>query len=534
MAKTTATARTTKLVLDAGIKEVTLMEDRARVIRRGAVKLKAGVTSLSIDSVSPLISDKTLVGRVTTGDGAEVVTATVAREHREKAELQEDDPERIRKDLDTVAHNINAIGELRTQANQDLAALNELEGKALAEMAYDASWAMSDPGAWEQDLNAVDEKIAEIHGLIGGWARDMEGLQLEQRELERRLAAASSVTGEYNFRIEALVQAAAAGEYTLEFEYVVPSACWRPSHVATLKRTGTGKKGGETLEIRAEGCVWQNTGEDWAGVQLWFSTQRPSLGIEPPELGEDLLTVQKKPDHVVVEVRDQVIEDAGQGQGPVPGQAADEEMPGIDDGGEALNLRATSPADIPSDGRPYRVEIFSLETAVQSNLVCMPELTRAVIHKTSQTNTSKSPLLAGPVDLIRESGKIGNAVIPYVAPGEAFDIGWGPDPELRVQRWQIDGETDSKAHSSWEETRKTTTIALSNIGGETRNLVLKERIPVSEIEAVKIRFDRDSTTEKVQPDENGFIEWQVTLGPFGRGSYESAYVLRKKKAVTGV
>ena len=234
---------------------------------------------------------------------------------------------------------------------------------------------------------------------------------------------------------------------------------------------------------------------------------------------------------MVVEVRDQVIEDTGHGQGA---GSADAEMPGIDDGGEALNLRAISPADVPSDGRPYRVEIFTLETAIEGALVCMPELTRAVIHKTSQTNTSKNPLLAGPVDLIRESGKIGNTVIPYVAPGEAFDLGWGPDPELRVQRWQTEGETDSKALSTWEETRKTTTVALSNIGSETRKLVLRERIPVSEIEAVEIRFDRDSTTEKVQPDENGFIEWQVKLDPFGRSSYEFAYVLRKKKAVTGV
>ncbi len=528
-------AKTTRLVLDASIKEVTLMEDRARVTRRGTIKHKAGVTALSIDSVSPLISDKTLVGRVTSGNGAEVVTATVTREHREIAELQEKDPERIRKDLDTVARNINAIGELRTQANQDLAALNELEEKTLAEMAYDASWAVSDPGAWEKDLTAVGEKITEIHGSIGGWARDLEGLQLEERELERQLAAASSVTGENNFRIEAVVQVTVAGECALEFEYVVPSTCWRPSHTATLSHSDGPKGNGlERLEMRAEGCVWQNTGEDWEGVQLHFSTQRSSLGLEPPELGEDLLTVQKKPDQVVVEVRDQAIEDAGLGQAEGSGPPRDQEMPGIDDGGEIVNLRSASPADIPSDGRPYRVEIFSFQTPTTGSLVCMPELTRAVIYKTSQANTSKHPLLAGPVDLIRESGKVGNTVIPYLAPGEAFDLGWGPDPELRVQRWQDDSEIDSKALSSWEETRKTTSIALSNIGSETKKLVLKERIPVSEIEAVEIRFDRDGTTEKVGPDENGFLAWDVTLEPFGRASYEFAYVLRKKKAVTGV
>ena len=64
--------------------------------------------------------------------------------------------------------------------------------------------------------------------------------------------------------------------------------------------------------------------------------------------------------------------------------------------------------------------------------------------------------------------------------------------------------------------------------------MLKERIPVSEIDAVEIRYDRAGATEKVQPDENGFLEWQVKIEPFGRAHYEFAYLLRKKKAVSGV
>ncbi len=516
----------TNLMLDAGVKEVTLMEDRARVIRRGTVGLKAGVTAISVQGVSPLISDKTLVGRVISDHVAEVVTVSVLREHREVTELPENDPERIRKNLNSIARKIQGIGELRAQAKQKLVMLNELEEKALAEMAYDTSWSSADPESWKKDLANIGEKVNEVHDSLGSWARDVEKLDLEQREFERQLAASSSVTGEYNYRIEAIVKTAASGECTLEFEYVVPSACWRPSHVATLKS--------EMLELRAEGCVWQSTGEDWRGVRLWFSTQRPSLGLEPPHLGEDLLKVQRKPEQIVVEVREQAIEDAGLGQADGSKPVGDQDMPGIDDGGEIINLRSASPADIPSDGRPYRVEIYTFDTPADGDLVCMPELTRAVIFKSSQVNNSKYPLLAGPVNLIRNRGKVGNTVISYMASGEAFDLGWGPDPELRVQRWQVDSEMDSKALSTWEETRKTTHIRLSNIGNETKIIMLRERIPVSEINAVEIRYDRAVATEKVQPDENGFLEWQVTIEPFGQAHYEFAYMLRKKKAVSGV
>ncbi len=516
----------TKLMLDAGVKEVTLMEDRARVIRRGTVRIKAGVTAISVQGVSPLISDKTLVGRAISDQVAEVVTVSVVREHREITELPENDPERIRKNLNSITRKIQAIGELRTQAKQKLVMLNELEDKALAEMAYDTSWSSADPESWKKDLVNIGEKVNEVHGSMRNWVRDVENLDLEQHELERQLAVASSVTREYNYRIEAIVKSTSGGECTLDFEYVVPSACWRPSHVATLKS--------KKLELRAEGCVWQNTGEDWSGVRLWFSTQRPSLGLEPPSLGEDLLRVQRKPEQIIVEMREQVIEDAGLGQADGSKTAGDQDMPGIDDGGEIINLRSASPADIPSDGRPYHVEIYTFDTPTEGSLVCMPELTQAVIFKSLQVNISKYPLLAGPVNLIRNSGKVGSTVISYIAPGEAFDLGWGPDPELRVKRWQVDSEVDSKALSTWEEIRKTTHIRLSNIGNETKIIVLKERIPVSEIDAVEIRYDRAGATEKVQPDENGFLEWQVKIEPFGRAHYEFAYLLRKKKAVSGV
>ncbi|MCK5248642.1 MAG: DUF4140 domain-containing protein, partial [Spirochaetaceae bacterium] len=172
----------TKLMLDAGVKEVTLMEDRARVIRRGTVRIKAGVTAISVQGVSPLISDKTLVGRAISDQVAEVVTVSVVREHREITELPENDPERIRKNLNSITRKIQAIGELRTQAKQKLVMLNELEDKALAEMAYDTSWSSADPESWKKDLVNIGEKVNEVHGSMRNWVRDVENLDLEQHE----------------------------------------------------------------------------------------------------------------------------------------------------------------------------------------------------------------------------------------------------------------------------------------------------------------------------------------------------------------
>ncbi len=518
-------ADTSKISIEAPVKEVTLMEDRARVTRRCSYNGSPGAVTLSIEGVSPLISDKTLLGRSTDNAIAEVLSVAVGREHREVSELDENDVRVIQEQERDIQRQIDIACQ---QLERKRKAIDELEQErimALDEMAYDTAWAKASPDTWDAQLAQIREQQDQALNASNQLTKQLRELHEKRHELMEREAAMSTTTQENIYRIEVIVDVKAEGVCELSFEYIVPCACWRPCHTATLKQDDNGSK----FEMRAEGSVWQNTGEDWKDVQLFFSTQRPSLGLEPPELDEDILHVEKKSDELVVEVRDQIIQDAGQGQG-----AAKDEMPGIDDGGEVLNLRAASLADIPSDGRPYRVEIFTLNASVESELICMPELVTAIILKSTQNNSSSHPLLAGPVDLIRNSGKVGSTSIDFVAPGEKFELGWGPDPDLRVQRRERSTQPESKMLSSWEVKDVETKIHISNIGNDKKTIHLKERIPVSEIEDVEIKFLDDKSTGDAKPDNNGFLNWTITIEPFDRHTCEFAYTQKKKKKVVGV
>ena len=122
-------------------------------------------------------------------------------------------------------------------------------------------------------------------------------------------------------------------------------------------RARGGGEEGERVRWTAQACVWQNTGEDWDKAQLHFSTQRPSLGVEPPALRTDRLAVRRKREVLQVQTRQQKVERAGLGRGDGSGGApAEPEVPGIDDGGEVLTLPGQHPVTVPSDGRPTRVD----------------------------------------------------------------------------------------------------------------------------------------------------------------------------------
>jgi uncharacterized protein (TIGR02231 family) len=325
------------------------------------------------------------------------------------------------------------------------------------------------------------------------------------------------------------VWAAAAGHYTVQVDYIVPGACWRPYHRAQLVELVQGKD--PVLHFASEGCVWQSTGEDWTDVQFIFSTERPSLGMEAPQLATDVLHAQRKSEVLVVEAREQEVQTTGLGAAPKQRTA---ELPGIDDGGEALKLRSTTKASVPGDGRPHRVPLMAFTSPTSIESVLMPELAEAVVVKSTHVNRSQLPILAGPVDLVREGGFVGRSSLLFIAPGENFAIGWGPDGAVRVQRSVELAKEDRGVMSSWTHQAHLVKVKISNLGAQERTVVVSERVPVSEIEKLRIEVDAGATTDKQKPDNNGFLRWRVELPPFGRKTVELRYVVRKHGDVVGI
>ena len=343
------------------------------------------------------------------------------------------------------------------------------------------------------------------------------------RLLERRIAAALQPSDRVEAELRLEVAVEVAGDYQLRVDYLVAGACWRPYHRARLVD--------DQITFSTEGCVWQNSGEDWEHVALLFSTARPSLGTDPPALSSDRLTVRKKQEVLQVQAREQAIQTTGLGDA---GRSTAPEIPGIDDGGEVVSLRGEHRSSVPSDGRPYRVPLGRFTTSAQGERVTMPELAAAVLFKTVQVNDGTTPILAGPVDLVRGGGTTGRTSVLYIAPGERFALGWGPDGALRVRREVDTSAEDSGMLSSWIKRDTTVTLRLTNLGEEAHTIAVQERVPVSEIDKVKIEVERRQTTDAKQPDGDGLLNWSVTLPPAGRKRVVLRYSVKKHSDVQGI
>lgn len=520
--------------------EVVVFEDRARVLRRGRVALAAGQTRLVVAPCAPVLVDKTVVARVV--EGSAVVRDVAVRREVAPWRTGDDDPraaaaERaaLRTRLDEARGHRRALSDranAATTAAQTMGALVEL---ARRELVDEAGWGRAVPDAAAR-LAELARRHQDALVAAATLAIDVEDATAEVAALERALAAREQALGKDIAVVTVDVVAEVAGDVELELAYVVPAACWRPYHAATLR--------GAEVEVATDACVWQATGEDWRLVRLSFSTERPSLGTRPPVLVDDRLAVQTR-GALVVSARDQEIVTTG--LGGATREAA--EVPGVDDGGVVRLLRAPLAATVPGDGRPYRVRLGAFTTATEVARVAFPEKAQGVLVRSRQLNAGAEPLLAGPVDLIAGGGLTGRTAIKYIAPGERFDLGWGPDPELRLHR-EARSKREPAGLLSWAATTHRIAVRLSNLGPTARTVLVTERVPVSELDKVEITLssadgwqleDDDGVRRDPTPlvtartiDKDGMVTWTVELPARGRRALALEYVVKAHDSVVGL
>jgi hypothetical protein len=506
----------------APVRRVVLLEDRAQVSRRVEVDLPAGQSRLRAPGLTPLCADRTLVARL--GPGAQVRVDELRVQRRWRigpGELPPDaaalalESRRIRDEQEEGASAL-AAGQRRLDLLRIAARL--LVDSVNAELPYATRF---EP-RWEQELEEACRRMREQQESLGRAFREQERRARELEAVGLRARQQSQPTEIFEAELWIDVTLPAAGRAAFDVEYTVPCALWRPIHRATLA--------GGQLRFECEAAVWQHTGEEWRDVELQFSTARSTQRAEPPLLRDDALSVQRRQEKKVsVQVREQVIATTGEGGAGEAGGG----LPGVDDGGETRLLPAAVRTTLASDGRMRRVPVFEFTAPAEVDLLSCPELEPLVHLRARAANTGRQPILAGPVDLLRSSGYVGRSQVGFVAPGEKLALGFGSEDALRVRRDTWSSQERARLTGRLTITHRVE-LYLSNLGDAPASFVVQERVPVSELEKVKVELDEKQCKPLSKPDEQGIVSWSVSLPAHGTDKLTLVYQLNAASDVEGL
>jgi uncharacterized protein (TIGR02231 family) len=508
--------------------KVTLYEDRAEVVRKASVSVQPGAQWVAVGGVTPFVDDRSVQAKVT-AQGVRVLAARVRRRVTLEAEVGREEidwleaAERSARLKVAAAEQASERGEARTRR---LAALFRDWRRALSQVPLGAREAAI--AAWKSSYGALAEKLLAS-------ALERLSAQFDESDAREALAHAQALLAqgkstkplcEAAVEVQLEAQAAAAG-VELQVTYRTPCALWRPEHLVRLSTEGDEAKKGK-VEVVTWATAWQRTGESWEGVEAVFSTARPARAAVPPLLDADVLSTRRKTEEekktVHVEMRDQTVNRAGEAHG----KRAVEEMPGVDDGGLPLSFTPNAPVTLPSDGTPFRVEInrTNLDAAVAR--VLLPERSAVAHYQATATLADKVPLLAGPLRVARGAGLVGRARMNFVAPGEPFTLGFGPDDALRVRR-TLESKRDTTMLTGTQKIERKVRLFLSNLSDVEKRVELTERIPVSEIGDVEIQLLESKGFEHDAKD--GFLKAEVAVGARETKELLVRYEIRAKSNV---
>ena len=502
-------ARAADLPLNSRIEAVTVFPDAAAVTRVGEVRIPAGQHALVLKGLPAAVDPASIrvegagEGRLVIGS-ADIRRAPASTQPTEEAQRRLKD---LRGQLARVQGRVDAL-ETQKRAVSEFARISA-EAAAKEGKGFDIAQARA---AWQ----AVGEATAAANQAL-----QEEGARAA--ELEAEIRAVEAAASRPRMGLVPLVDLAVAVEAEREaaavirVTYRVSGARWTPVYDARLDTDGAGPP---RVELVRRAAVTQRTGEDWSEVALTLSTARVTGGAAAPEVATQTLNLR---DPIVVFEQRQRMSGAAAPMAAAPAQEAQRSAPAAAEMQAAREQEASLAASafsaafvapgrvsVSGDGaaRTLRLSSHQIEATLLAKVA--PALETRAYLSASLAWSDDAPLLPGEVSLTRDGVFVGKARIGTVPGGDRFELGFGADDRIKVERVPVRRRDNDP--SGWSASRTQISdhrTAVTNLHKRPMRVSVIDRIPVSENSAVTVEPLPTNTapTERSVQDRRGVMGW---------------------------
>jgi uncharacterized protein (TIGR02231 family) len=516
---TSAPALADIIDVDSKIDAAIVFTEGATITRTAKFSAQAGHHQILIDDL-PLNFDANSL-RVT--GLANTTFRIVSVDHRIRRlppRTQTDTPEYLAleaelealiKRQDNLTFAINTADTKIDVANGRLRMVETLIEREPQTMVNEATFTPRDATDWGETIGVLAEQMEiallakitaerEKQGIID----DLKDVQQEIAEVQQRMTATQLPAQDTSVATIKIV-ADTAIDGTLNLEYRTSAAGWRPVYDLRLTQGDTAN-----LAIERHARVHQNTGEAWDNVALTLSTARPSLRMDAPMFGEQIVTLwdpQAATSGVVAE--DFQVRRA---QAPMK-IAADTAPVAYETHGRTLTYVLTERADIDGDGTTRQVRIDATTTEVATSARATPRLDPSAYLYATLENSFDGPILPGNGSVYVDGAFIGQTTLPYTAADATLDLPFGVIDGITIATEVTNRETGDYGLVSTTNTREEAfMMTATSVLPYDIPLTIYDRAPVSENEDLKI-----AVRATPQPSEQdvggvrGLMAWTLDM-----------------------
>ena len=496
--------------LDTRISEVTVYTDRALVTRRGTVALTGNETELTIASLPATLETDSVRA---TGSGTIAVRLLGVRSHT----VFSSEPVG-----DRISELTQQIQELQTQRREinDKISARKIQLEFIAGLSeksvgfFSSSIAKQQIGLNETGelLNFLGSNYLKYVSAIAHHERQQQELDNQIHALQQQWWQIQNPHSQESFNIIVAIEPSGSGNFELEVSYVITRANWTPLYDLRVNLTNN------QINLNYLAEVNQNTGEDWTGVALTLSTAKPGLGTLPPKLQPWFIDIVHPKSTQNREVAMMAIERSSASPPacvPEPARAriaAQTATAEVSREGGTVSFQVGGNTNIPSDGTPHKVTVFSENYPFKPEYIAVPRLVSfAYLQAVVLNPLTGATLLPGQANIFRDNTFVGTVELENVSPGAEFKLNLGIDEGLKIDRELVERQVDRKLIGQQRRTSYAYRLNVTNLQQVQVHLTLREQLPVSRNEQIKVRSTL--TNPKIVVGEMGLLEWQISLPP---------------------
>jgi len=488
------------------IDSVVVFADRARVTRARTVACEKGTARAAFDRLPAALDTRTLRGEVR--EAAEVIG--LSSELVNEREAADPRARGLAADLDKTQAEIRAKQARKTAIAAELEDVDAYGRVFSATLTEEIRNPKPNTPAWAKTLDGLRARRAALGEERRKLDVTLRGLQRTADRTRRQLAQVGGA-GERAYRTAAVtVSCRALPQVTATVSYVIGGAGWQPEYDVDVTPRGRGKTGPAVARLTVGALIHQATGEDWNNARVMLSTARPKLGSEAPQPAPLVIDgYEQKQEKVLVQAQERREQLEG---GATAGKKAGPQGAALDDKGNAFVLTLPHPVTVIADGRPLWAPVDVVETQAAVKLVATPKLDEHVYQVASLKNPAAYPLLEGRVRSYRAGSYVGDSHLRHQGVGAPFEVSLGIDEELKVERKTLDDKDKPSGFlSSTKHMFHGYRNKLTNRAAGPETVELRENLPVSKIDDVKVELLKTTTGGYQLDAARGFVTWTINL-----------------------
>lgn len=419
---------------------------------------------------------------------------------------------------DSITLMNNMISKLnieRETSEKTLELLDKNQGLLVGSSSSSVAQLMQLTEYYKSKRTEISTALVDIYKKSEENQRKLDRLNTKLREVSK--------TGDASSKSVLLLKVfnTGSGNVKMDIGYLTGNVSWEPFYEVK------GNKLSEPLDITFKAKVLQTTGQDWKGVKLSLINARSSTSNNAPVLTPWFLESFKNADKVLI-----------QGYSKHKDTMRETRIDEVVMVGTSKrfvskeNLLNTSfdvdiPYDVLSSSDYHFITLKEIKVPVIYKYYTAPRQNTNAFLIARIKDFNQYNLIPGEASVIFENMYVGETKINPDQITDELSITLGDDKKISVRKEIVDDKSSTKLFSSYQEKTFTYDIIVRNNKKEAINIEMKDQIPLSKNEDVKVELLQTDGAELDK--EKGFLTWNLKISASETKKIRISYKVRYPK-----